>query len=116
MRFECLSAVPKKKPNTSLTSLKFLKELGSKFVKSAIKTRAIPPRAGLPNPVQAAMKTVVGPLPQRKCTPRAANSIAEKEIAVHFSQNQKTLNIVLSVHNVLYTFALNIQKPMQPLV
>ena len=77
-----------------------------------MKTRAIPPRAGLPNPVQAAMKTVIGPLPQRKCTPRAAKSRAGKEIALHSAQNQKTLNIVLSVHYVLHRFTLKLQKPM----
>ena len=47
-RFECLFAVPKKKyPVTSMTKLKFFKELGSKLVKPAIKTKAILPRTRL---------------------------------------------------------------------
>ena len=54
----------KKFPNTVLTRLNFLKDLGSELVKPAIKTRANPPRTGIPFTVQAAMASVIDPLPQ----------------------------------------------------
>ena len=55
----------KKFPNTALIRLNFLKDLGPEFVKPAIKTRANFPRKGIPLSVQAAMASVIGPLPQQ---------------------------------------------------
>ena len=64
----------KKFPNTALTRLNFLKDLGSELVKPAIKTRANPPRTGIPWSVQAAMASVIGPLQQQVPPPMPANS------------------------------------------
>ena len=79
----------KKYPNTSLTRLNFLKELGSELVKSAIKTRANPPRTGIPTSVQAAMGTVIGLLPQQVQTPGAANSRTGKRNRCAFCPRSK---------------------------
>ena len=64
----------KKYPNLALSRLNSLKDLGSELVKSAIKARANPPRAGIPLSVQAAMASVIGPLPRQVLLPIPANS------------------------------------------
>ena len=73
MCFGCLCALQKKIPNTSLNRLKFLKDLGSALVKPAIKDRTNPPRTGIPLSVQAAMASVIGPLPQQAHQAMIAN-------------------------------------------
>ena len=69
----------KKLPNTAMATLKFLKDLGFKLVKPAIKTRANPPRTGVPLSVQAAMASVIGLLPQQVPPPIPANSGKRKK-------------------------------------
>ena len=64
----------KKFTNSSLIRLNFLKKLGNELVKPAIKTRAKPPRTGIPTSVQAAMTGVIGPLPRQVQTPNTATS------------------------------------------
>ena len=64
----------KKFPNSLLTRLNFLKKLGNEVVKPAIKTRAKPPRTGIPTSVQAAMTAVISPLPWQVQTPNTAAS------------------------------------------
>ena len=64
----------RKFPNSRLSRLNFLKELGSELVKPAIKTRANPPRTGIPLSVQAAMASVIGPLPQQVLLPVPSHS------------------------------------------
>ena len=102
----------KKFANTALKRLNFLKDLGFELVKPAIKTRANPPRTGIPLSVQAAMASVIGLLPQQVPPPIPANSGKRKEIAVYSARGRKTPNIVLNVCYALHTFALSIQNPM----
>ena len=87
--------------------LKFLKELGSELVQPAIKTRPIPPRTGIPISVQAAMETVIGPLPQQIHTPRAATSRTGKRNRYAFCPGQKTPNIEFGILYALHTYTLN---------
>ena len=103
-------------PNTALTRLKFVKDLGSELVKPAIKTGANPPRTGILLSVQAAMASVIGPLPQQVSPPIPANSGKGKKIAGHSAQDRKTPNIVLNVRYALHTFALSMQNPMKQLI
>ena len=79
----------KKFPNTALTRLNFLKDLGSELVKPAIKTRANPPRTGIPLSVQAAMASVIGPLPQQVPPPIPANSGKRKRNRCSFCPRSK---------------------------
>ena len=79
----------KKFPNTALTRLNFLKDLGSELVKPAIKTRANPPRTRIPLSVQAAMASVIGPLPQQVPSPIPANSGKRKRNRCSFCPRSK---------------------------
>ena len=79
----------KKYPTTSMTRLNFLKTLGTELVKPAIKTRAVPPRIGINASVQAAMKMVIGPLPQAVQTPSASNSRTGKRNRCAFCPRTK---------------------------
>ena len=79
----------KKYPNTALTRLNFLKDLGSEHVKPAIKTRVNPPRTGIPLSVQAAAASVIGPLPQQVPPPIPANSEKRKKNRCSFCPRSK---------------------------
>ena len=79
----------KKFPNTALTRLNFLKDLGSKLEKPAIKTRTNPPRTGIPLSVQAAMASVIGPLRQQVPPPIPANSEKRKRNRCSFCPRSK---------------------------
>ena len=79
----------KKFPNTALTRLNFLKDLGFELVKPAIKTRVNPSRTGVPLSVQAAMASVIGPLPQQVPPPIPANSGKRKRNCCSFWPRSK---------------------------
>ena len=79
----------KKLPNTALTRFNFLKDLGSELVKPAIKTRANPPRTGIPLSVQAAMASVISLLPQQVPPPIQANSGKKKRNRCSFYPRSK---------------------------
>ena len=64
----------KKFLNSLLTRLNFVKKLGNELIKPAIKTKAKPPRTGIPTSVQATMTAVIGPLPRQVQTPNTATS------------------------------------------
>ena len=104
----------KKCTNTLMTRLKFLKELGFELVKSAIKTRAIPPRTGIPNSVQAAMETVISSPPQQipVHTARTASSRVGKRNCCTFCPRLKDAKYRVRCLYALHTYALNIQNPM----
>ena len=76
--FECqclerVSALQKEIPEFFVDQTKLPKET-DELVKPAIKTRAKPPRTGIPTSVQAAMTAVVGPLLRQVQTPNTATS------------------------------------------